>query len=482
MSYGYRDHHDQAPVKTVVDAKADVAAADSALAAFDATRPRHFILPNDPFWTKRRQLEIAVNRAKRELKRATVASEQGNVAAAKFEAKITLLDPNVTRPPIAWTVEGLFGRGWVAMLVAHGSSLKTWVAYSIARAVATGKPWLGQYKVEQGGVLILDYEVGEDEADRMLKMLAQGDATPIPYIWHFGPLSEDATWAAIGHYVRKHKTKFIVVDSLTGGNPDADQNQTEFSAPLRKAALLAEEAGVTFLFIHHERKGSGPANEAIRGTGSLHGDSDAIYRNVDVKVPSTEVRTLKMAVLKPGPGRYPDPVPLRFSDAGGMQLDSGGSMTGAPQDNDYYRLRQSMQMLVRQPVEEHALIDALKKDYKEKDVKQQLKDLISGGLARKDSNGKYQADSRVLRFVRVVKAIDRGQSRSSLTKYSHVKSAQIDELVGTWLSFGGGKYEIMLGVKAPAKDFPADVWQELSTRWEWVDAGTSAFFGGDGEE
>ena len=414
MSYHHRTDR---PVLTVVEAETALRYAEADLAYQDTFLKNRRDSKGFPIWTpptdpeiaKRRDLERKVSRAKHEIERAQAQVAQVRSATEEIESKVVLFDYGTPSPDIAWTIDGIFARGSVNMLVAVGSSLKTWLLYSMANAVASGRPWLGEagYPVDEGAVLVLDYESGEEEAKRMFGILRKnGEPTP-HYLWQYGPLAEEATWKALQTYIRAKCIKLVIIDSLTACHPDADQNDTRFSKPLQLAGIAAEATGATFAFIHHAKKNhSGSGDDMVRGTSALHAACDAIYTNKNVTwVGGTDkVSTCTFSVIKPGKGQKPEPIRLRLSDSGGLQRDiapvaNGLStlMSAGEIENEILRKIQSTYLT------EQELIGS--GQVKGQVVKGALKALVEQGKIRKTGHGKYMPDSDEARMSRIARVL-----------------------------------------------------------------------------
>jgi hypothetical protein len=175
-------------------------------------------------------------------------------------------------------------RGCLALLVALGESLKSWMASDGILSVGTGSEWLGRFKCEQGRALFIDYEAGDYEVRRRLQRLAvgRGFATPVQGIallsmppW---PITSDEFFAHFETLATEYA--LIVIDSLAGGSGGGDENDSRFAGALYRLKSVAAATGCVVLVIHHARKSSPNSNdhdprEMVRG-------SSAIFNSVDV--------------------------------------------------------------------------------------------------------------------------------------------------------------------------------------------------------
>jgi hypothetical protein len=74
------------------------------------------------------------------------------------------------RPPI---IDGLLRRGETANVIAAPKVGKSWLAYDLALATATGGEWLGRYRCEQGRVLLIDNELHPSTIATRIPAVAQ---------------------------------------------------------------------------------------------------------------------------------------------------------------------------------------------------------------------------------------------------------------------------------------------------------------------
>ncbi len=274
-----------------------------------------------PAWTTAEIHEAVARSAQKQLEEDTAS---GVLRSTYGE----WLDANAALPPLDYLVDGLFVKNDVLMVAAYGGSLKTWDAMSLMLAVQTGKPWLGVHRVSQGNVMLLDYETGEYEVRRRLKLLAKGEEVPtIRYRWQGGSLHDPKTWEQIEHELLRFKIRLLVIDSLAGGSGVENENESTFALPLKYAGQVAEDCGCTVVFIHHERKGDGSGAEKIRGSSAIHGAVDAAWRCSQVKEDGEFKRTT-FGPTKPGAGPTPKEIRLKLSDRGGLQLDVDAPAAG----------------------------------------------------------------------------------------------------------------------------------------------------------
>lgn len=225
---------------------------------------------------------------------------------------------NMPLPPLRYQVDGLIARGDVVMLVAHGNSLKTWLAFSLALAVASGRPWLGRFPVEQGTAGIIDFESGAYEVDRRLQMLGARDEAVgdrlLRTSYPAARLTDPEAWLELAQL----KGDMWIVDSFAASTSGIDENDTRADQPLQHAARIAESSGCTVVFIHHARKSNGGTDrrEAVRGSSAIYAACDRVFEFTDLEKKPGGVVLSTMVSIKDGAGHTPEPVRVELSDAG----------------------------------------------------------------------------------------------------------------------------------------------------------------------
>ncbi|HZU84418.1 MAG TPA: AAA family ATPase [Polyangiaceae bacterium] len=220
-------------------------------------------------------------------------------------------------PPLVYQVDGIFCKGDVIMLVAHGNSLKTWIAFSLALAVATGKPWLGKFPAVRGRVAVLDYESGDYEVVRRLQLLGAKDAEVgdrlLRASYSDAQLTDPETWIELA----KLGLDLLVIDSFKAASPDVDENDARSARLLELAGQFADATGCTVLVIHHSRKGSGgDAREKVRGSTALFAACDRIFEFTEPDKKDGGIVETTMQPVKDGAGRRAGDVRVELSDQG----------------------------------------------------------------------------------------------------------------------------------------------------------------------
>jgi hypothetical protein len=188
------------------------------------------------------------------------------------------------RPPIRFAVDRVIPRAAVALIVATGSSLKTWATLDLIIAKATGAKWLGRFPCEKGDSLFWDWESGEDEIARRLPRLhreaVEGvSVVTMPPVFMNSPDFVAAVRPLAAQY------SMIAFDSLAAGTVDLDENDARFARSLYSLKSLATATGCTMIVLHHSRKAKEGDDERERPRGT-----SAIFAAVDVVLQLSRVR------------------------------------------------------------------------------------------------------------------------------------------------------------------------------------------------
>lgn len=245
-------------------------------------------------------------------------------------------DWNAPVEPIEYLVDGLIPVGTVGMFVAPGSSVKTWTALDIAKALATGAPWLGSFVTQKGRTLILDFESGLYELRRRIHLLGRDGVAPesiIPLAYPSERIDDIEFWKALTRKLRADRFDLIIVDSLSEGAAGVDENAPEASFPLKCASRLTEFVSASVLFIHHARKDDGDDKKMVRGHSSIYASCDWAYRFKDVEE-TPEYRRMTMASTKPCMGIRPKEIEIELSDAGLRAVTKERSTEGRQRAED----------------------------------------------------------------------------------------------------------------------------------------------------
>ena len=214
---------------------------------------------------------------------------EANGAAAKPALRVwTPAEIWAPLEPPDYLFDGVLVRGALALLVAYGSSFKTWLMADAALATASGGKWLGRFATKQGPGLIVDFESGDYELRRRAHRIAAGRGLEPPVLG-FGfvtmpslNLASDEFFEALRILARDYV--FIGIDSLAAGSGGIDENDARFAVALNRLKAIAVECACVIIVLHHTRKGQpqqgeqGDQREMVRGTSAIFNACDVVLQ------------------------------------------------------------------------------------------------------------------------------------------------------------------------------------------------------------
>lgn len=234
-------------------------------------------------------------------------------------------------PPPEYVIAPLLRKANLALVVAFGSSLKTWAMVNAATAVATGTRFLDRFECPVAGeTLIVDWESGDEELRRRLQADAVARAVPMPVPGVTFVTMPNLFFTSDDFEVEITKLaegkKLVQLDSLAAGSTDVEENDARFAQPLQVMKRVATKTGTSFVLLHHSRKegpeGVGDERQSVRGSGAIFAAADVV---LSLRRPKKgpdgafEVRQTKARG-----GKAVDPFLLRVED-----LEEGGTRTYA---------------------------------------------------------------------------------------------------------------------------------------------------------
>lgn len=185
-------------------------------------------------------------------------------------------------PPRQFLVDELLPAG-TAVLCAPPKIGKSWMAMDLCLSIASGQPFLG-YTTHPCGVLYLAFEDTEARLQSRLHKLLQG-RTASALFWFSTeviPLNNGLLDALEDHLQQHPETKLIVIDTLQKIRGIASFKETQYGNDYRELGQLkqfADKYEISFVFIHHTRKGqdtSDPYN-MVSGTTGIMGAADTTW-------------------------------------------------------------------------------------------------------------------------------------------------------------------------------------------------------------
>jgi len=163
----------------------------------------------------------------------------------------------------------------LVILAGDGGTGKTYIAFEMARAVATGERFAG-LETTQGNVLIIDEETGMDGLKKRFSRIE----------YYREPAPEDAIFycsyagfnfsgaegpAALKRIVQEKNISLVIIDALVDVMTGDENSAQDVNPVMRGLREITAATGTAILLIHHSNKSGG-----YRGSTALKGAVDTL--------------------------------------------------------------------------------------------------------------------------------------------------------------------------------------------------------------
>lgn len=190
----------------------------------------------------------------------------------------------MTPEPVQYLVHGMIPRGSVVMLAGYGSSLKSWIAFDLAYAAATGGKWLERAETKESLVAYFDFETNLRQCGTRLFKLASGRKTEIPRKLRVLERPEALDSAEMEARLLElcRKTKLVIIDSFRAAVPGMEENDSRSRIVIDMLGRVAAATRCTFVVVHHAKKSGARGGkqsdprEVLRGSSALFDAPDVI--------------------------------------------------------------------------------------------------------------------------------------------------------------------------------------------------------------
>jgi len=165
-------------------------------------------------------------------------------------------------PPITWAVPDMLPTG-VTLFGGREKMGKSWLAFSLCIAVATGGVALGTRRVEQGDALYLSLEDSERRLNRRVTKLAspETDLSRLHYTNKWEKADRDGV-EDLDLWLEAHPyTRIVVIDTLKRIRPTTSGKRNMYDEDyeaVQPFVPLADKHDVAIVLIHHLNQQSNP--------------------------------------------------------------------------------------------------------------------------------------------------------------------------------------------------------------------------------
>ena len=184
-------------------------------------------------------------------------------------------------PPIEWVAEDLLPIGMVAAITGESNSYKSFLTLALAQAIATGEPFLGNFPVKQGKVLVIDEENNRRIIEKRFRDMGVAGHDNILFLSQKGIQLDNAT------HVKKLKQAIdqidpvlVVLDSLVRFHGKDENSASEMRQVMKSIGTLVNERR-SVIFIHHHKKEQFGTSSS--GSNSVRGSTD-IFNALDCHI------------------------------------------------------------------------------------------------------------------------------------------------------------------------------------------------------
>ncbi len=225
----------------------------------------------------------------------------------------TLVDAYTPRPPLRFSVDGIFMMPSLNVVYGAPGSLKSMLMADVCMCVALANPWLtglldtGQnIRTIQNNVMWIDFDNGKRRTDERFDAIGKAykapPTTPLFYTSMALPwldLTKTGMTMDLIDLLKTLDIGFVVMDNLGVISGNADENTVEMIQVMGNLRLVAERTGATVTVIHHQRKmqgkrGDGRQGDSLRGHSSIEASLDlALQVEREANAESVTVRATK---------------------------------------------------------------------------------------------------------------------------------------------------------------------------------------------
>jgi hypothetical protein len=237
-------------------------------------------------------------------------------------------------PQVDWIVGGFIKEQAIVFDFGPPGAFKTILLAQLSVCIAMGLPFLGQYPVKRGKVLIVQEDTLEDDFQTYLRNIVRAlgvDPEELRTWLHIAPpadmkLDRSERLAAFDAWMAEHTPALVAMDAFYLFHDSDGMTAKDLNPILRSLKWLRRRHNNAFWMLDHDRKtgkeGNGEGNPIDRMYGGRPKSAacDAIVESQPIK---GDKMSAYLMVHKLRGARPPEPMRLRLDD--GLLIADGGS-------------------------------------------------------------------------------------------------------------------------------------------------------------
>lgn len=209
-----------------------------------------------------------------------------------------------------WLLPGLFPRPSVVLFSGEPGGGKSFLAYDLLRAVATGTPWMGRGPICPAGpqpAVLLNYDNPTEEVKIRLRKLGVPKEAPIHVhtLGYTRPTQSNVPAilqipeqeSRLLYMLKYLKPSLILFDSFRQGQTLDENSSKDMSVVMGILKKWSQINQTCVVALHHTGKGSSTKQEwksSARGSGEIIGSSDVVCEIDPGKITWTKTRAWKI--------------------------------------------------------------------------------------------------------------------------------------------------------------------------------------------
>lgn len=208
-----------------------------------------------------------------------------------------------------WIIEDLIPQDGFVILSAAPASCKTWLMLEMAKNVAQGEKFLGQFKTDQTGVLIIDEESGERLLQERIRLLQTDENLPIYYLSRASRKMDEEYAHDILETCHENGIKLVMFDSLIRFH-SADENASSQMSQVLDCFKKLADKGISCLVLHHNKKKTklddSSGGDLMRGSSDILASCDIhmVVKKGDGKVTISQTKNRYRDEIRPIDTRF----------------------------------------------------------------------------------------------------------------------------------------------------------------------------------